>query len=144
MKRFAYGESGQVDLVRKSTTGAVDRLSLAPLFIGQETPAAEGVPVLQRWPVLHSDYSDTSGTETAFLQRIESRPVVHLMTLGDYDHDGRVTEFVLQVGALPCGKREAVVVGVSRARPTLHAFTSVAHPERPLVLEATIWAALLK
>jgi hypothetical protein len=68
--------------------------------------------------------------------------VVRIIALGDYDHDGRATEFVLQVGTLPCGRREAVVVGVSAADGSLHAFASTAHPERPLVLEARFWERL--
>jgi hypothetical protein len=65
------------------------------------------------------------------------------MRFGDYDHDGSATEFVLQIGTLPCGKRMSVVVGVSRHNKRLHAFSSVRHSETPLVLQAGHWESLL-
>ena len=73
---------------------------------------------------------------------IRARPVVRAMALGDYDHDGRATEFLLQVGTMPCGKRYSVLVGVSRADSALHVFRSVGHPERPLVLPTDVWERL--
>src|SRR5207245_1387314 len=42
----------------------------------------------------------------------------------------------------PCGKREGIVIGVSRDRPSLHAFGTVEHPNDPLVLRIEHWMAL--
>ena len=65
------------------------------------------------------------------------------MRFGDYDHDGQATEFILQVGTLPCGKKMSVAIGVSRQNPRLHVFSTAEHPERPLVLQAWQWESLL-
>ena len=66
------------------------------------------------------------------------------MDLRDYDRDGWATEFFLQLETETCGKLMGIAVGVSRKRPALHALTSVAHPERPLVLRIDQWHALAK
>ena len=47
-------------------------------------------------------------------------------------------------GNVACGHNTAIVVGVSRRHPSLHVFTSVAHPDRPLELDSTAWRALLR
>ena len=141
---FAYGEMGELDLARRAPGRPEERLALTPLFKEGENPAAEvgkELAVLQRWPVLESDY-DAIGS-VGIGPKVRARPVTRAMTLGDYDHDGRATEFLLQVGTAPCGHTESVLVGVSAANPSLHAFASVAHPERPLVLEPHIWKLLL-
>jgi hypothetical protein len=58
------------------------------------------------------------------------------MHLGDYDHDGRATEFVLQVDAgSPCGRTPSLLVGISKAIPSLHAFGTVEAPKTHLLLE---------
>ena len=133
---FAFGETGSLALIRRRLSQRSDTLQLAPLFT--ESPAP-GAAVLQRWPVLPTDYKSTPSAADVH-RRANSR----VMTLADYDHDGRATEFMLQVGASPCGHNDAVVIGISRTDSTLHAFTSVAHPERPLVMEPWLWAALLE
>jgi hypothetical protein len=104
-----------------------------------------GTAILPRWKILTDDLAAGSA-EAPEVQaaRIHGRPDVQIMNLRDYDHDGRATEFFLQVAALPCGKRMGIVVGISRGRPTLHAFTSTAHPERPLVLRVDQWDALAR
>jgi hypothetical protein len=139
---FAYGEQGELDLVRHVPGRAEERLALTPLFREGENPAeAEGLAVLQRWPVESSDHDAPDSATLA--AEVRARPVARTMVLGDYDHDGRATELLVQVGTAPCGRRESMLVGVSVTRPTLHAFSSVAHPTRPLVLERRIWALLL-
>lgn len=143
---FAYGEMGELDLVRRAPGRPEEQLALTPLFQEGENPAvAQNKPlaVLQRWPVLDSDY-DSIRASADIAPAVRARPVTRVMTLGDYDHDGRATEFLLQVGTEPCGHHESVLVGVSRANPSLHAFASVAHPERPLVLAPHTWALLLR
>jgi len=135
---------GELDLARRTPGRAEERLALTPLFNEEENPAVEvnkELAVLQRWPVLESDYDAIGSVDIG--SKVRARPVTRVMTPGDYDHDGRATEFLLQVGTAPCGHTESVLVGVSAANPSLHAFTSVAHPERPLVLEPHIWKLLL-
>jgi len=141
---FAYGETGAVDLVRRRTGERDERLSLDPLFKNADGgPVGPTAPVLQRWPMLVSDIGGGEGDSAALDRQVRARDVVRLMIPGDYDHDGQATEFLLQVGTAPCGKRKMVLVGVSKAQPTLHAFASVAHPDRPLILDDRVWRELL-
>lgn len=133
---FAYGESGDLYLVRLRGGKEVDRLPLTPLF--QE----QGTAVLQRWP--KNDAKDFRSNEGDISGLVSGRPVAHIMGLEDYDHDGRRTEFYLQTDALPCGKSVGVVVGLSRDNPRLHAFGTVANPAKPLYLFKWEWQALRK
>ena len=138
---FAYGEMGQLDLVRRRPGRSNERLALTPLFDHQENPGwRKHLAVLQRWPMLESDYrvSESIDLEPA----IRARALTRVVTPRDYDHDGRATEFPLQVGTLPCGKKQAVLIGISAVDSSLHAFTTVAHPERPLVLPMPLWERL--
>ena len=144
---FAFGEMGQLDLVRKVPGHSDETLHLSPFFAEGENPATERSlqdAVLQRWPVLRTDderhFDDTT---IAFEQSVQKRPAVKVLKLADYDHDGRATEFMLQIGATPCSHSDDIVVGISSTQPTLHAFTSVAHPERALILERHIWNEFL-
>ena len=136
---FAFGERGDLVLVRKRPEQKEERLRLGPLF--SEAPAEVGEAVLQRWDVQARDYTESE--TPGFASRLQARPIVQIMRFRDYDHDGRATEFLLQIGTLPCGKKMSVVVGVSRNNKRLHAFSSVGHPERPLVLQASHWESLL-
>ena len=138
---FAYGEMGRAALVRTRANGQQEELPLGPLFADEENPAESAMAIFQRWPVADSDFAINDSLER--VRRIESRTPVSLMSLADYDHDGEATEFLLQVGTAPCGKREAMLVGVSASQPKLHAFTSVAHPSTPLVLEDYVWKSSL-
>lgn len=136
---WAYGEAGDLALVRLRAGREVERLSLGRYFGDFDYPAGEvaaGEAYLQRWP-LHDD--DREGDPSAAIMR---RPQVQAMRFADYDHDGHATEFLMQVGTLPCGKRQYVALGVSAANPRLHALGSAAHPDKPLVLPAQAWAAL--
>jgi len=136
---FAFGERGDLVLVRKKPGQKEEHLRLGPLF--SEAPADIGEAVLQRWDVQARDYDERD--IPGFVSRLQARPIVQIMRFGDYDHDGRATEFVLQIGTLPCGKKMSVVIGVSRHNKRLHAFSSVRHPETPLVLQAWHWESLL-
>ena len=140
---FAYGEMGELDLVRRREGHPDERFALTPLFREEENPGTEDQShraVLQRWPVLEADFDRSDSTDLAPI--IRARAPARVMMTGDYNHDGAASEFLLQVGTSPCGKREAVLIGVSRADSALHAFSSVAHPERPLVLEINLWEHL--
>lgn len=136
---FAYGESGDLLLTRNGPTGR-EELPLTPLFADSETPKGDGSAVLQRWEVKEADFY---GDEPIPKADIVRRPAVGIMKFGDYDHDGRSTEFLLQVGTEPCGRRMMVLLGISKANPHLHAFHSVANPKKPLVLQYEEWDALL-
>jgi len=139
---FAYGESGVLDLVRARNGAPDDRLPLSPLFQLADSPADGGLAAVARWPQSPSDFEVRDSTERGDDAR--RREPVRVMTFRDYDHDGRATEFALQIGTTPCGQSADIVVGVSSSKPLLHVFTSVAHPERPLILQGRIWDALLR
>jgi hypothetical protein len=128
---FIFGEAGQLDLVRLRPGTPEDRLHLTPLFGAFETPAPGAV--LRRWPEFKGD-TDRS-EEDGFAKSVRARSLAPLMELADYDHDGRATEFVLQVGAGPCGHRQAVVVGIDVRNPRLHALGTAERPDRPIVLQ---------
>jgi hypothetical protein len=142
---FAFGESGDLELVRKRNGHEDERLSLAHVFSEYEadipaTVADTPQAVLRRWDVYKDDL-DKQDSPT-FAARVKARPLARIMKFADYDHDGRATEFVLQIGTLPCGKRTSVVVGISRSNPHLHVFTSVERPTQALVLQAWHWESL--
>ncbi len=144
---FAYGEYGRLNLVRRHD-GAVENLDLGPMFDGQETPPLTkpitGVAYLSRWPEARNDLARDNVDDTQLEADIRARPPVHHLRMGDYDRDGLAAEFLLQVGTVPCMKHKFVAVGVSKRDGRLHALTSAAHPERPLVLFGEVWEALRK
>lgn len=95
---FTVAESGPLDLVRSRPNMPDERLALSPLFVANGKHA-----ILQRWKLgAHEPLPDDLGYLGMF------RPAVTVMTLGDYDHDGRSTEFVLQIGASACFDSAAV------------------------------------
>jgi len=137
---FAFGEEGELDLVRKARGRAEERLPLTPYF---KSLGERDLAILQKWPRYRND-ADSADSAT-LLRRVKSRPIVSIMNFADYDHDGRATEFVLQIGAIACGHRQAVLVGISRQVPHLHVFGTVAHPSTPIVLQhPEEWRNLLK
>lgn len=135
---FAFGEQGHLALVRHRREQKDETLVLDSFF--DAVVAKLGTAVLQRWPVRLGDSDVRSDADAARLVR--SRPVVALMTLGDYDHDGHATEFTLKIGNVACGHDEAVVIGVSRQNPALHVFGTASHPTVPLVLQSEDWERL--
>lgn len=138
---FAFGETGELDLVRHVPGMPDERLQLSPLF--EHGYYGDSIARLPKWPVMEGDF-DRMGSP-GFSKMVHSRPIVRIMEIADYDHDGRATEFLLQIGAGPCGHRQTVVVGISRSDPKLHAFGTVAHPEVPLVLESPdAWKQFLR
>lgn len=132
---FAYGEIGDLYLVRIRDGAEIGRLRLTPFFTEEHGAA------VQRWPADY-DHDFDLLEKTDFPKVAESRPTVHLMRFADYDHDGMSTEFYLQTESLPCGKSAGIVVGVSKHIPQLHAFGTAAHPEKPLYLQKREWDAL--
>jgi hypothetical protein len=139
---FAFGEKGSLTLVRKRPGQPDERLDLNRLFSGDlDGPADAGEVVLRRWDV-HEEDLDHSGSP-GFAARVRARPTAAAMRFGDYDHDGKATEFVFQVGTLPCGKKMSVVIGVSAKNPRLRVFSSTGNPDKPLILQASHWEALI-
>lgn len=139
---FAFGERGNLVLVRKKPGGDEERFALRQLFAGDfDAPGNVGEVVLRRWDVQEEDMDQSDSPD--FAERVQARPPATVMRFRDYDHDGQATEFILQVGTLPCGKKMSVAIGVSRQNPRLHAFRTTEHPERPLVLQAWQWESLL-
>lgn len=137
---FAFGERGDLRLVRKRPGKKDERFSLNSLFeYGDDWPSGSAA-VLRRWDVYNDDYNKSNSP--TFVSRIKARPLSKIMNFLDYDHDGRATEFILQIGTLPCGKRTSIVVGISRKNPRLHAFTSTGNSEVPLMLQAWQWDSL--
>jgi hypothetical protein len=132
---FAYGEAGDLFLIRLRGGSEIDRLHLTPLFT--EEPNA----IVQRWPTDDKRDFDLSQKE-GFSKIVSHRPVVQVMHFADYDHDGEQTEFYLQTETLPCGKSTGVVIGVSRSNPRLHVFSSASNPTKPLYLQGRQWEAL--
>lgn len=126
---FELGEKGDLDLVRERAGAPEERLGLDPFF-------ENGDAILPRWAPTDKERKDLKVPTQAELQK---RPLVKVMNLGDYDHDGRATEMVLQIGAGPCGHREAAVVGIDRKNPKLHVFASVEAPKDLLLLRPSEW-----
>jgi hypothetical protein len=143
---FAYGEQGNLKLVRNRPGSPEETLALDPFFVdpgfGGHTA---GASVVQRWqPVLGDDNDWKHANDKDFATEVRKRKPTDLMTFADYDHDGRATEFLLQVATKPCGKRQMVLVGISQSNPHLHVFSTPEKPHSPLVLASWEWEGLLK
>jgi hypothetical protein len=132
---FAYGEVGDLFLVRLRNGTEIDRLHLTPLF-GEEPGA-----VLRRWPANY-DQDFRAAENEDFPDVVRKRPVVQIMHFDDYDHDGKKTEFYLQTEAICGGHHSGVVIGISGSDPRLHIFATVSSPGKPLYLEPQEWNAL--
>jgi hypothetical protein len=132
---FAYGEIGDLYLVRIRNGSEIDRLHLTPFF-KEEKGAA-----IQRWPP-DMDHDFDLAKRDDFDALVRKRTTVQVMQLADYDHDGMATKFYLQTEADPCGKSAGVLVGLSKANPQLHAVGTTSHPGDPLVLFQWEWDAL--
>jgi hypothetical protein len=144
---WAYGEYGKLLLVRSRGDQEIERLDLRPLFGMFDYPDAQkvaGTAYLQRWPLKLSDMDRETSGDRHLIAEIKRRPAPKIMKVADYDREGSQTEFLMQVGTLPCGKRQFAAIGVTRTVPHLHALTSVSHPERPLIMPEAAWQALLR
>ncbi|MET0273130.1 MAG: hypothetical protein ABW360_09080 [Phenylobacterium sp.] len=138
---FAYGETGDLLLERRRPGGRTERLRLAPLFDRYLDLPLRGAVLASR-PMEANDFDRAEGGDATLPQEIAARSAGEVMRLADYDHDGAATEFLIQVGTMPCGKRMFAAVGVSKASPHLHALGSAAHPDRPLIMVLSAWQAL--
>jgi hypothetical protein len=124
---FSFGEKGDLDLVRTRPGAPDERLHLNPFF-------DDGDARLPRWVVMPEDRSGAAAKKPSVAE-IQKRELVPVMKLGDYDHDGRATEFVLQIAAYACGHTPSILVGITRTRG-LHAFPAGDKPNEPLTLES--------
>ncbi len=122
---FGFGEVGDLDLVRSRPGEPEDRMHLDPLFEDHDAK-------LRRWAPTPAEQKALKAPPLADLQARELAP---LIAFGDYDHDGRATEFVLPVAAPACGHVQSVVLGIDKRNPKLHAFGTADKPGEPLVLE---------
>jgi len=138
---FAFGERGNLDLVRLRGGKEIEQLPLTPMFEPVIWDWGR-TAIVPRWPVLDGDDEASIPDSEAFAVVAHSRDTVPIMVLRDYDHDGHATEFALQVDSVACGKRMEVVIGVSSRNPRLHVFGTAEHPERPLVMRRDHWLAL--
>lgn len=92
---FAFGEQGDLNLVRERKGSKQDRLSLTQLFQKIGSDMAPGIndnnqAILRRWNVDETDMEHMGST--SFASRVKSRQLAQIMELADYDHDGRATE----------------------------------------------------
>lgn len=118
---FAFGESGVLDLVRVRADGSEDRLALGERTVQRWIPTkAESDAAMHTG--LSEDGAESDGGLGMTREALAGHAVARIMKIGDYDHDGRATEFVFQVGAGPCWHRHAVLVGLERGRDELHVF----------------------
>ncbi len=144
---LAYGEYGKLFLVRNRDGREIERLDLGPLF-GKagylDADQNEGAAYVQRWPWKIGDFDRQARDDPTLLSDIERRPAPLIMRLADYDRDGEASEFLIQVGTLPCGKWQFAALGVSAKQPHLHALASAANPDTPLIMPLNAWQALLK
>ncbi len=141
---FAYGESGQLDLVRSMEFREIGRLELTPFF--DKIFADLDGAILRRWEPKEVEFEEpeSENEAEAFIKQVRARPLFKVMRFGDYNHDGNSTEFFVQTGVEPCGKITGIVVGVTPILPRLHAFGTALHPDKPLVMQKKEWEALLK
>ena len=121
-----FGEKGDLDLVRLRPGLPEDRLALNALFEDRDAKLA-------RWAPTGAERDKLVVPSQASLQK---RPPVQIMKFDDYDHDGRATEFVLQIAAFPCGHTTSVVIGVDKKYPKLHIFSSFEAAKDWLTLES--------
>ncbi len=136
---FAFGEAGDLDVVRLRDGEEVERLSLTALF-GEQFSDVGPAAIVHRVEPTDGDHTDPE--DPGLVDRVAARPPDPILLFADYDRDGRATEFPLQIDAAPCGKRIMVVVGVSQLEPDLHVFHSAAHPDEPLMMQLDEWQAL--
>jgi hypothetical protein len=142
---WAYAEFGKLWLVRKRGGREVERMDLRPLFSKSDYPEdkVKGTAYLQSWPPEDGDLEREDRCDPKLVSEIKRRPAPRIMQFADYDRDGNATEFLIQVGTPPCGKLQFAAVGVSVKEPHLHALTSAAKPDAPLIMPLNAWQALL-
>jgi hypothetical protein len=85
---FAFGERGNLVLVRQKPGQDEERFALGRLFEEKyDAPGKAGEVVLRRWDVRDKDMDQSDSPD--FAARVRTRPTATTMRFGDYDHDGR-------------------------------------------------------
>jgi len=140
----AYGEEGTLELMRIKSDKHIEKLTLGSLFADSDfLPLRPGHAALKKWDINYSGTpNDLRSDDVDIYREVKKRKVADVMQFADYDHDGRATEFLLQVDTLPCGKHQSALIGISKEYPHLHAFTSVDEPEKPVVVADWVWRAM--
>lgn len=138
---FAYGESGDLDLIRTRNRVLLDQLHITPLFHESDT-GMPGAILQRREPDYDRDFDESDRPD--FEAAVMGRPVARIMNFEDYNHDGQSAEFYLQTETEPCGKSAGVVIGVSKDNPSLHVFGTASDPGHPLGMQKFEWEALAK
>jgi hypothetical protein len=144
---FAYGEAGHLSLVRLRPGATRELLDLTGFYRHEYLPVPGNLAVLQRWlpvPATAHDEDDDwhHASDLNFLSRVRARGAANVMRIGDFNHDGQASEFLVQVGAQGCGRHLMVLVGVSKYNKRLHVFASAEAPDLPLELDAQTWEAV--
>ena len=146
---FAYGEAGRLSLVRLRPGTTRELLDLTGFYRHELLPVPDNLAVLQRWlpvPATAHDEDDDwhHASDLNFVSRVRARGAANVMRIGDFNHDGQASEFLLQVGSQGCGRHLMVLVGVSKYNTRLHVFASAEAPDVPLELDAQTWEAVLR
>jgi hypothetical protein len=135
---FGYGETGKLSLIREREGMPKEKLLLDPMFDGGFNPSEASI--LQKY-----EYIDADGdlTSEQFQESITKRKPASILQLKDYNGDGLAAEFVLQVGAGPCGHRQGVLLGVDARGGPIRVFGTKTNPAAPLSLEMKTWDSFL-
>jgi hypothetical protein len=118
---FAFGEEGSLDVVRTRSDGSEDRLALDEKMVQRWIPTKAETDAAMRAGIARGATDGDAGAAKTRAE-LEGHQIAKVLNIGDYDHDGRATEFVLQVSAGPCWHKEAVLVGLERTNERLHVF----------------------
>ena len=142
---LAYGEYGKLSLVRTRDGREIERMDLRPLFGQFDDPDEKvtGLAYAVRWPMAQGDADREDKHDVSLIDDIRRRPAPVIMTFADYDRNGTATEFLLQVGTLPCGKHQFAAIGLA-SDGRLRALSSASHPDAPLMMPLAAWQALTK
>lgn len=138
---FAYGEQGDLSLVRKRNNRVVESLPLNSLF--RYGDVEKGKAGLQLRTVKESEVDRSFAGDHQLPADVQARPTADVMTLKDYDHDGRATEFLILLGNIACGHQMYAALGVTRKVPYLHLLRTHERPRVPLIMDIEQWNALL-
>jgi len=142
---LAYGEYGKLSLTRTRDGREIERMDLRPLFGQFDDPDEKvaGLAYATRWPLAPTDLDREDKHDPGLIAEIKRRPAPVIMNFTDYDRNGSASEFLLQVGTLPCGKHEFAAIGIA-SDGRLRALSSAAHPAAPLMMPLAAWQALAK
>jgi len=140
---LAYGGYGQLSLVRTRDGREIERMDLRPLFGKFDDPddKVAGSAYVARWPLAQDDADRDDKHDPGLIDDIKRRPAPVIMTFADYDRNGTASEFLLQVGTLPCGKRQFASIGLATRDGRLRALSSAAHPDAPLIVPLGVASA---